>query len=364
MLGSNLNPTRFGEIGLFNLDQPNIGGKIKTNPEDFIVDEIPSYLPCGSGDHLFLWVEKRMVSADELITHISRKLNIPSREIGTAGKKDRAAITRQFISVPKKVESNLSKIDSDSIKVLSVKPHQNKLSTGHLQGNTFNITLRDIQITQPDPIKTIYQNILNNGFPNFFGPQRFGKFRDTADIGFKILNGHTAQLPKRWLNKTGKKFALSAAQSFLFNRYLLKRLVAVGPKTLLDGDVVFKKTGGIFKVEDFEQEKIRFESGELIPAGPIFGKKTYKSAKTALDFENEILAESNVLREKFSEFGKLMLGTRRPIFSFPTDFTYTIEKPNLILNFRLKAGSYATGLLAEFSPSVEISDLNISENQI
>lgn len=354
LLESKLDPTRFGGIGLFNLDQPSIGGKIKTIPEDFIVEEIPSYLPCGSGDHLFLWVEKRMLSADELITYISRKLNIASREIGTAGKKDRVAVTRQFISVPKKAESSLSKIDNESIKVLSVKAHKNKLSTGHLHGNAFNIIVRDIKNNQPDQIETIYQNIVNKGFPNFFGPQRFGKLSDTADIGFKILNGDTEHLSKRWLNKTGKKFALSAAQSFLFNRYLLKRLIKFGPETLLDGDVVFKKTGGIFKVEDFEQEKIRFESGELVPAGPIFGKKTYQSAKAALDFENEILAESNVLREQFSEFGKLMLGTRRPIFCFPSDFTYAIEEQNLTLNFTLKAGSYATVLLAEFSPSFEV----------
>jgi tRNA pseudouridine13 synthase len=197
-----LNPTQYAEIGLFNLDQPNIGGKIKTNPEDFVVEEIPSYLPCGSGDHLFLWVEKKMVSADELVTFISRKLNISSREVGTAGKKDRAALTRQFISVPKKAEPNLSKIDSESIKILSVTSHQNKLSTGHLQGNAFNIILRDIQISQPNQIEIIYQNIIKNGFPNFFGPQRFGQQRDTAEIGFKILNGDTEKLSKRWLNKT------------------------------------------------------------------------------------------------------------------------------------------------------------------
>ena len=34
------------------------GGSIKHSPEDFFVEEIPAYLPCGSGDHLYLWVEK------------------------------------------------------------------------------------------------------------------------------------------------------------------------------------------------------------------------------------------------------------------------------------------------------------------
>jgi len=360
LLQKKLDPSRYGEIGLFNLGKPNIGGKIKENPEDFIVEEIPSYQPCGSGDHLFLWIEKRLLSADELVSHISRKLNIPSREVGVAGKKDRAAVTRQFVSVPKAVESKLSGIDTDSLKILSVKLHQNKLGIGHLQGNFFNIVLKDIQVEHLSHIEAIFQKIVKNGFPNFFGPQRFGRQGDTAEIGFKILNGDTDKLSKRWLNKTGKKFALSAAQSFLFNRYLLKRMVELGLDTLLDGDVVFKKSGGIFKVEDFEQEKIRFESGELIPAGPIFGKKTYKSASAALDFENEILAESNILREKFSEFGKMMLGTRRPIFCFPSDFSYTIENQNLTLNFGLKSGSYATVLLSEFSRPADIYDYAVN----
>ncbi|MBT4290631.1 MAG: tRNA pseudouridine(13) synthase TruD [Deltaproteobacteria bacterium] len=357
---SKLNPSRYGEIGLFNLGKPNIGGNIKENPEDFIVEEIPSYQPCGSGDHLFLWIEKKLLSADELVSHISRQLNISSRDVGVAGKKDRVAVTRQFISVPKKVESKLSAVDSDSVKILSVKPHPNKLTIGHLQGNFFNIIVRDIQVKHLSQIEAIFQNIDKNGFPNFFGPQRFGKQRDTAEIGFKILNGDTDKLSKRWLNKTGKKFALSAAQSFLFNRYLLRRMVELGLDKLLDGDVVFKKSGGIFKVEDFDQEKIRFDSGELIPAGPIFGKKTYKSAKAALDFENEILAESNILREKFSEFGKMMLGTRRPIFCFPENFSYSIENQNLTLNFGLKAGSYATVLLSEFSRPSDIYDYSVN----
>lgn len=347
LLDEKLAPSQYGEVGLFNLEQPGIGGKIKEQADDFIVEEIPSYQPCGSGDHIFLWIEKRELSADELITHVSRTLNISSRDIGCAGKKDRMAITRQFLSVPKKVESAIEKIDSDHVKVLSVTAHQNKLSTGHSKGNKFEITVRDIKPETSEVIASIYHDILKNGFPNFFGSQRFGAKGDTADIGFKILNSDTDGLHKRWLNKTGKKFALSAAQSYLFNRYLLKRLIELG-NVLLPGDVVFKKTGGIFKVENFEDEIIRFDSGELIPAGPIFGKKTYKASEAALDFETSVLAEANIARESFSGFGKMLMGTRRALFCFPEEFTQSIEENNLILKFNLPSGSYATVLLSEF----------------
>ena len=37
---------------------PGIGGVLKERLEDFIVEEIPAYLPSGAGEHLYLWIEK------------------------------------------------------------------------------------------------------------------------------------------------------------------------------------------------------------------------------------------------------------------------------------------------------------------
>jgi tRNA pseudouridine13 synthase len=42
---------------LLTADLPGVGGRIRTRDEDFEVEEVPSYEPCGSGYHLFLWVE-------------------------------------------------------------------------------------------------------------------------------------------------------------------------------------------------------------------------------------------------------------------------------------------------------------------
>ena len=64
---------------------------IRSRPEDFEVEEIPVYRPCGAGEHLFLWLEKRDVSAGRLLTLLSRMLTVPSRDIGVAGQKDRIA---------------------------------------------------------------------------------------------------------------------------------------------------------------------------------------------------------------------------------------------------------------------------------
>src|SRR3984957_6294854 len=85
---------------LLTADLPGTGGRIKAQPEDFEVEEIPAYEPCGSGDFLYLWIEKRDVGAEFFVRQLARRLDIPPGEVGTAGLKDRHAVTRQLVSVP------------------------------------------------------------------------------------------------------------------------------------------------------------------------------------------------------------------------------------------------------------------------
>jgi len=112
------------------------------------------------------------------------------------------------------------------------------------------------------------------------------------------------------------------------------------------GDVVFKETGGIFRVEDLAVEQKRFEAKEIVPAGPIFGHKTYPAADEALAFENQILEESDIDPKLFKEFGKLMMGTRRAIYMRPGGLSYKLTDNDLFLDFTLPSGSYATVFLA------------------
>ena len=128
---------------LLTADLPGITGTLKARPEDFVVEEIPAYPPCGDGEHLFLWIEKSGVSADELTRHLSRALDISPRELGIAGLKDKHAVTRQFVSVPRRMEDRLHAIDTERIRLLAATPHANKLRTGHLRGNRFQILVRD-----------------------------------------------------------------------------------------------------------------------------------------------------------------------------------------------------------------------------
>src|SRR5262245_22493534 len=112
---------------LWTADLPGIGGRIKSASEDFEVEEIPAYQPCGSGDYLYLWIEKRDMGAEYFTRQIAQRLGIAAGEVGTAGLKDRHAVTRQMVSVPGHVEERLTQLQGDGINLLKVSRHTNKL---------------------------------------------------------------------------------------------------------------------------------------------------------------------------------------------------------------------------------------------
>src|SRR4051812_49473544 len=100
-------------LPLVTASLPGIGGHIKAQPEDFEVEEVPAYAPSGSGDHLFLWVQKRGVGAEYFTRQVARRLGVPTEDVGTAGLKDRHAVTRQWVSVPTSAEPRLKDLDGD-----------------------------------------------------------------------------------------------------------------------------------------------------------------------------------------------------------------------------------------------------------
>src|SRR5262249_51100806 len=148
---------------LLTSDLPGIGGKIKTIPEDFEVEEIPAYEPSGQGDFFYLWIEKRDMGAEFFTRQIARRLDIPVGEVGTAGLKDRRAVTRQMVSIPANIEARLSQLDGDGIKVLRVSRHTNKLRPGHLHGNHFRILIREPAKVD---VRTIIDRLRQQGLPN------------------------------------------------------------------------------------------------------------------------------------------------------------------------------------------------------
>jgi tRNA pseudouridine13 synthase len=331
-------------------DLPGIGGRIKVEPEDFEVEEIPAYQPCGQGDHLFLWVEKRAMGAEFFVRQIARRLELSPGEVGTAGLKDRHAVTRQMVSVPATAEGRLAQLEGEGIRVLSVSRHTNKLRPGHLHGNRFRVRLRDVLPEAGARLPQLLDRLRGDGWANFYGPQRFGRDGETVKLGLAMLAPGSTESSTKVRNPFLRKLALSAAQSAIFNHYLSARVRDGLLRRVLPGDVMAKwPFGGLFVAEDLAREQARLEARETVPTGPIVGRKTFAAAGEAAAREAAAVAETGIVPAALSRFGKLLPGTRRHNLIYAADMSGHTELESVQLEFSLTAGSYATVLLREIT---------------
>jgi tRNA pseudouridine13 synthase len=324
-----------------------LGGRIKCEPEDFEVVEIPAYAPTGHGEFLYLWIEKRDLGAEYFQRQVARRLGIAPGEVGSAGLKDRRAVTRQMISVPATVEDRLALLDGEGIRVLNVNRHTNKLRPGHLHGNRFRVLIREAR-RDAAALEAVLAPLQRNGLPNYYGPQRFGRDGESLQLGLALLRGEKLERPVR--SPFLRKLVLSAAQSGMFNHYLARRLEDGLLRTVVIGDVMAKLPyGGMFVAQHAPSEQRRFEARETMTAGPIFGRKTFAAAARAAEREAETLAAFRLTGDSFQGFGKLMQGTRRHNLIYVEDLAATWDPDGLRLTFTLPAGSYATVLLREIT---------------
>ncbi len=346
-------------VSLIALGEAKLGpdarfiGTIKEQIEDFIVEEIPAYEPVSDGEHLFLWVEKRDLSAEQLLQHLSRTLRIRREEIGMAGMKDKKGITRQYVSVPKFVSSMVPELNNDQVTILKSAPHRNKLKTGHLLGNRFELLIRTTDPQANEKSARVAEMIREFGIPNYYGEQRFGKDNETLILGYRLLTGEASvrEIPferRRFL----LRLALSAIQSDLFNRVLVERIESGDLHRVLDGDVMQKlDSGGVFTDENTELLQRRFDSREIVMTGPMFGPKMIQPVREAFAREQGLLDRLHIKREQFSEY-KVTPGTRRGLLVFPGELSVEAEEGGIRLAFSSPSGSYATVVLAEFAKSI------------
>ena len=107
------------------------------------------------------------------------------------------------------------RLQGRGFRVLAAGRHGNKLRPGHLRGNRFRIVVRGVVPEAIARARTVCARLAETGVANLFGPQRFGKRGDNAELGRAILL-RERQVRDRFL----RRIALSALQSELFNRCL------------------------------------------------------------------------------------------------------------------------------------------------
>jgi tRNA pseudouridine13 synthase len=297
-------------LPLVSAELPGSGGALRTSPEDFRVDEVPAYLPSGTGPHLYLRIEKRGRTTRDAVRTLSRALGVPDRDAGYAGMKDKDAVTTQWLSFPVAKDPDPASLAAPGLTVLEVSRHQNKLRTGHVRANRFALAVRGGDLARAQACAEV---LAARGLPNFFGPQRFGAAGENARTGRALLRGErTPETGRASRDRFLRRLCISAFQSELFNRWLAERMADGLFAVALAGDVLKKlESGGLFTCEDAAVDTARVARFELSPAGPMFGHKLRPAAGEALAREERLLAAEGIALTEFARGGGEAEGTRR-----------------------------------------------------
>lgn len=321
---------------------PTATGFLKTHLDDFIVSETLSYELSGEGEHIYLFVEKRGLSTQELMKKLSHRFNKPMRDISTAGIKDKYAKTEQWVGIhcPGEALDGLDTLEGEGYRVLKHDRHLRKLKTGNLSHNRFQLILRDV--TDKAAVESRLTLIKQQGVPNYFGEQRFGhegqnmnKARDLLFNKIKVKNQFL------------RGMYYSAARSFLFNQVLNRRLIEGNWHKALTGDVMqLAGTHSIFSV-DLPDETIarRIVEHDISPAAILWGRGEERASGQALDLQALALAPYQDLCQALEAHG-LQRAYRSIILPVP-DLSWQWSDNNLSLSFTLPAGAYATVVVRE-----------------
>ncbi|MBN1379880.1 MAG: tRNA pseudouridine(13) synthase TruD [Gammaproteobacteria bacterium] len=322
--------------------KPTVCGVIKSLPEHFLVSEQLRFEPEGSGEHVYLFVEKRDTNTDWVADKLAEVSGVAKRDVSYAGMKDRRAVTRQWYSVylAAKSDPNWNAFESEQIKILKATRHQRKLRRGALDGNRFEVTIADLDGDAEQLIARL-DVIKNKGVPNYFGEQRFG--RDGKNIECAI-----AMFAGKRVKRNQRSIYLSAARSFIFNELLSQRIQNNNWQQVLAGDVLMLSgTHSVFAAETDQLEELqqRLDSHDLDTTGPLAGDGELMTTGNIASLEQTVFDQQPKLIKGLK--AARMESARRALRVVPKELQWEFSERTLKLKFFLPAGSYATSVLRE-----------------
>lgn len=323
-------------------------------PEDFVVEELPAYLPCGEGEHLYLRVEKRELSTHAVVRGLCQRFRLRESDVGYAGRKDERAVSRQWLSVPARALQDeagafrIAEVEALGVRVLEHARHKNKLRLGHLRGNAFTVRLTLEPGALDEAALGARLSEVEQGIPNQFGAQRFGPRDESLRQAERFLERHQRARSRK------ETFWVSVVQSAIFNAWLGDRVADGSWRTPQDGDILWKLPGlAPFECTDPAADAPRAAAREVVVTGPLHGAAMRSAQREALTRESRSLQRLGVDLSALTAHPAFDTGARRAACLWPTEIAAEPAEGGLSLRFSLTKGAFASVVLrAVFGPAL------------
>lgn len=183
-------------IEAYATDAEGIGGRLRAEPSDFVVNEISDFTASEDGENLIVRVKKEGWETHHLLRDMARQLGISDQRIGIAGIKDKRAVTTQLMSIRGITADDLRKVALPRVEITPLGRSNRDIAPGDLKGNEFEIVIGRIGLGRQEAaarLESITAEVrAAGGVPNFFGYQRFGVRRPVTHlVGEKLVRGDT-----------------------------------------------------------------------------------------------------------------------------------------------------------------------------
>ena len=328
---------------------PQASAELRQTPQDFVVNEQLHIDHSGEGEHLWIEAQKCGWTTPQLASQLARHFEVAVRDVGYSGMKDRHAVTRQWFSLPTSASGdNLPALEG--IDWLQTQRHSRKLKRGTHNGNAFVLTLNAVSGEQ-QLIEDDLNRLLKQGFPNYFGQQRFAQGRN-LDAARRLFGGAR-------LKRTARSMALSAVRSQVFNTLLSQRVANQTWNRLLPGEaVMLDASHSVFVLPEAAAERAevaeRLAQFDVHPSGPLPGTGASVCTGEAAEMEAAVLAQYPEFVDGLHRFN--VKQARRALRVRPTGLAWEwLDHTRLRLSFGLPTGVFATALLRECLHTTEPS---------
>ncbi len=315
--------------------------RLRTTPEDFVVEEVMGFPLSGEGEHVWLWVEKRGHNTERVARLLARHCGVAPSAVRFGGLKDRNAVTRQYFSVHllRGPEPEPGEV-VEGVTILDATRHTRSLRRGAGEANRFKIVLRDC-VGERDAVAGRLELIARKGLPNYFGPQRFGRGGENIERARAMFAG------ERIRDRHLRGIYLSAARSFLFNEVLAERIRTdrwdhprLGDVFVLDG------TNSFFVPDAIDDEiEMRLAQHDIHISAPLWGAGAPIARGEVAAWEQSIVDAHADLASGLAAAD--LRQERRAVRVVPHDLAHIwCDESTLEISFKLPGGCYATAVTA------------------